>query len=91
MKVTLLIQRLNKLCAPASPRRAGLRSRGGRGCGPSGGLPLSEGGDGQQVQPDEAMERDGDRRNSPNGVMNQAVKGLSDDEIQALADHLAGL
>jgi len=35
--------------------------------------------------------RTGDRRNSPGGVMNQAMKGLTDDEIQALADYVSGL
>lgn len=35
--------------------------------------------------------RSGERRNSPGGVMNQAVRGLTDDEIAALASYLAGL
>ena len=33
----------------------------------------------------------GDRRNSPNGVMNTVAKSLSDDEIDALADYISGL
>ncbi len=33
--------------------------------------------------------RDGSRRNSPDGVMNQLSKALSDKEIEVLADHLA--
>jgi cytochrome c553 len=34
--------------------------------------------------------RDGSRRNSPEGVMNQLSKSLGDREIEVLADHLAG-
>jgi cytochrome c553 len=33
--------------------------------------------------------RSGERKNSPGGLMNQAVKGLTDSEIQALANYLA--
>jgi cytochrome c553 len=35
--------------------------------------------------------RSGDRRNSPGGVMNQVMKNLTDDELQALADYVFGL
>lgn len=35
--------------------------------------------------------RSGDRRNSPGGVMNQVMKNLTDDELQALADYVSGL
>ncbi len=35
--------------------------------------------------------RSGDRRNSAGGVMSAAVKGLTDQEIEALATYLAGL
>jgi cytochrome c553 len=34
--------------------------------------------------------RDGSRRNSPEGVMNQLSKSLGDREIEVVADHLAG-
>ncbi|WP_374088468.1 cytochrome c [Methylomicrobium lacus] len=33
----------------------------------------------------------GERNNSPDGVMNEVAKRLSDDEIDALADYLSGL
>ncbi len=33
----------------------------------------------------------GERSNSPNGVMNNVAKSLSDDEIDALADYISGL
>lgn len=33
----------------------------------------------------------GDRSNSPQGVMNDTARNLSDDEIDALADYIAGL
>lgn len=33
--------------------------------------------------------RSGDRRNAPDGVMNQALKGLTDAEIESLASYLA--
>jgi cytochrome c553 len=33
----------------------------------------------------------GERKNSPNGVMNRVAKHLSDDEIEALSDYLSGL
>ncbi len=33
--------------------------------------------------------RSGDRRNSPDGVMNKVLSALTDKEIEALADHLA--
>ncbi len=35
--------------------------------------------------------RSGERRNSPNGVMNAVTKALSDTEIEALADYISGL
>lgn len=35
--------------------------------------------------------RTGERRNSEGGVMNQAIKPLTDAEIQSLADYLSGL
>lgn len=35
--------------------------------------------------------RDGERRNSPDGVMNKVAKALTDAEIEALAAYLAGL
>lgn len=35
--------------------------------------------------------RSGERRNSPAGVMNQALKGLSDEEIRQMAAYLSGL
>lgn len=35
--------------------------------------------------------RSGERRNSPGGVMNAALRSLTDTEIQALATHLSGL
>lgn len=33
----------------------------------------------------------GDRRNSPDGVMNKVAQSLSDDEIEDLADYISGL
>jgi cytochrome c553 len=35
--------------------------------------------------------RSGERRNSPDGAMNRVTKALTDDEIRALANYLAGL
>lgn len=35
--------------------------------------------------------RSGDRRNSPGGVMSDAIRPLTDTEIEALASHLSGL
>ena len=35
--------------------------------------------------------RDGERRNSPDGVMNKVAKTLTDAEIEALTDYLSGL
>jgi cytochrome c553 len=35
--------------------------------------------------------RSGDRSNSPDGVMNKAARNLTDAEVQALSDYLAGL
>jgi cytochrome c553 len=35
--------------------------------------------------------RSGERRNSPGGVMNAALRSLNDTEIEALATHLSGL
>lgn len=35
--------------------------------------------------------RSGDRRNSPDGTMNQVVKSLTDAEVQALVNYLSGL
>jgi cytochrome c553 len=35
--------------------------------------------------------RSGERRNSPGGAMNEAAKGLTDAEIDALAHYLSGI
>lgn len=35
--------------------------------------------------------RSGERRSSPDGTMNRATRALTDHEIQALANYLAGL
>lgn len=35
--------------------------------------------------------RSGDRKNAPDGVMNQVTKGLTDNDIEALATYLSGM